>query len=220
MLNPKDSVSNAGFKGSSTASMRSGVSSTRSSSSAKARAAARKAALEAQTASIKRMHELQAEELRLQQKKTELQLSTDIAVAEAERKAYGRAEAEEMVNVYPHEDKETREAQLPANTQLVELLPTRIKAGTTPTISLKPGGSQQGYKQEDLFPTSKHSLDPAAEEWYCGNNQHQQTPFQASNQANLSEDFLHKLMETHDRQTHALQLLVHQQQQGVMALWL
>ena len=60
----------------------------RSSASAKARAAAKKAALEAKAASLQRLHKVQFEELKLQQKKAEIELRAEIAVQEAERKVY------------------------------------------------------------------------------------------------------------------------------------
>ncbi len=80
-VQPDDSISNV----SSSRSKKSKVSSVRSSASAKARAAARKAALEAKAASLQKLHELQFEELKLQQRKAEIELRAEIAVAEAER---------------------------------------------------------------------------------------------------------------------------------------
>ena len=68
----------------------------RSSASAKARAAARKTALEAKAASLQKLHELQFEELKLQQRKAEIELRAEIAVAEAERKVYEESEVEDM----------------------------------------------------------------------------------------------------------------------------
>ena len=59
-----------------------------SSASAKVKAAAKKAALEARAAALKNLHELQIEEMRLQQRKAQIELETEIAEAEAERKAY------------------------------------------------------------------------------------------------------------------------------------
>lgn len=82
---PGDSASNAGFRD--TFYTRSGLSSSvRSSASAKARSAAKKAALEAKAATLQRLHELQIEELHLQQRKAQVEIEGEIAEAEAERR--------------------------------------------------------------------------------------------------------------------------------------
>ncbi len=94
-VQPDDSISNV----SSSRSKKSKVSSVRSSASAKARAAARKAALEAKAASLQKLHELQFEELKLQQRKAEIELRAEIAVAEAERKVYEESEVEDMYSL-------------------------------------------------------------------------------------------------------------------------
>ena len=65
-----------------------------------AKAAAKKAALEAKAATLKGLHNLQIEELKLQHKKTELQLRAEIAQAEAERQAYEEACASETGESY------------------------------------------------------------------------------------------------------------------------
>ena len=88
-IQPYDSVSNASSQtGSKTSSVR-------SSASEKARAAAKKAALEAKAETLKELHDLQMEELKLQQRRSKVELQSDIAAAEAERKVYEQAEAEE-----------------------------------------------------------------------------------------------------------------------------
>ena len=92
-IHPDDSVSNISLS----RSKKSKASSVRSSASAKARAAAKKAALEAKAASLERLHEVQFEELKLQQRKAEIELQAEIAVAEAERKVYEDSEIEEIL---------------------------------------------------------------------------------------------------------------------------
>lgn len=77
-----DSISNAGSRPSS--------GSYRSTASAKARSEARKKALQAKAESLKGLHELQAEELRIQQRKAELELHSEIAAADAQMKVYER----------------------------------------------------------------------------------------------------------------------------------
>ena len=80
-VRPHDPVSTVGSRGSFyTRSFAS------SSSSAKVKAAAKKAALVARAASLKNLHELQIEEMRLQQRKAQIELEAEIAEAEAERK--------------------------------------------------------------------------------------------------------------------------------------
>ena len=55
----------------------------------------KKAALEAKAATLQKLHDLEIEELRIKQRKAELQLQADIAEAEAERRVFEEAEAEE-----------------------------------------------------------------------------------------------------------------------------
>ena len=100
---PDDSASNAGIRD--TYYTWSAVSpSARSSASAKARSAAKKAALEAKAATLQKLHDLQIEELRLQQRKAELEIQGEIAEAEAERQIYAQAEAEGKLEAYHHRD--------------------------------------------------------------------------------------------------------------------
>ena len=85
-VSPDDSASNVENRALYT---RSAVaSSVRSTASSKARALARKAALEARAANLTSLHELQVEELKLQQRKAQLELQAEIAEAEAERKVF------------------------------------------------------------------------------------------------------------------------------------
>ena len=93
-IRPQDSISCVESRTS--LRTRSAVSS-RSSTSAKARSAARKAGLEARAATLESLHQLQIEELKLQQRKPEIELRAEIAEAEAERKVYEEAEANEDV---------------------------------------------------------------------------------------------------------------------------
>ncbi|CAB4024598.1 Hypothetical predicted protein, partial [Paramuricea clavata] len=66
-----------------------------------ARAAVRKAILEAEAAALERLYAIQEEELRLQQRKKQLELPTSIAKAEAEERAYAIAEPEEQNQLNP-----------------------------------------------------------------------------------------------------------------------
>ncbi len=64
-------------------------------SSAKAKAAAKRAMLQAEAANMERLHQLESEELKLQQRKKSLMLETEMAKAKAEEMAYGEAEVQE-----------------------------------------------------------------------------------------------------------------------------
>ena len=66
-----------------------------STASAKARAAAKKKALEAKAKALQEVQVIEAEELKLKQRKAQLELTSDIEALEVERKAYEDAEAEE-----------------------------------------------------------------------------------------------------------------------------
>eukprot|EP00794_Sanderia_malayensis_P013184 gene13184-14532_t len=91
-VRPEDSISNI-----SVSTRSSKPRSDRSSASEKARATAKKAALEAKAESLKRLHELQIQELKVQQQRVELELHSDIAAAEAERNVYEQAECSSSI---------------------------------------------------------------------------------------------------------------------------
>ena len=100
---PEDSISVVDSRAGSTSSRRSRTSSLisiRSSASAKVRAAARKATLEAEAAALERLYAIQKEELRLRQRKKQLELQTSIGKAAAEERAYAIAETEEQNQFY------------------------------------------------------------------------------------------------------------------------
>lgn len=87
-VNPEDSVSNIGSRSVTSHTSRSSRMSRSSSASARARAAARKAILEAEVATLKRLHQIEEEELKLRQRKNQLKLETEMAKAGAEELAY------------------------------------------------------------------------------------------------------------------------------------
>jgi len=95
-IHPQDSISCDESRTS--LRMRSAVSSSNSTSS-KARSAARKAAPEEKFATLKSLHQLEIEELKLQQRKAEIKLRAEIAEAEAERKIYEEVEASKATKV-------------------------------------------------------------------------------------------------------------------------
>ena len=182
-IQPEDSISNVGSRISSRSNSICG--STRSTSSAKARAAAKKAALEAQAETLRRLHQLEIEELALQQRKQELQLSGEIAAAEAEQSVYEQAEVEEL-SQFSH-------------------VPVKSKnpfAPKTATSNQQQGSSKVNAPQVDIvheFPVPNISMNPAS------------TP---------QDESFRRIAQIQDQQSNALQQLIHQQQQGVLALTL
>ena len=110
-VRPDDSVSNVGMRSLVSRASRSSCTSqtSRSSStSARAKAAARKAILEAEAATLKRLHQIE-EELKLRQRKMKLKFETELAKAEAEELVYAQAEEREIAASYfPIEEPEVR----------------------------------------------------------------------------------------------------------------
>ena len=214
---PDDSASNAGIRD--TYYTWSAVSpSARSSASAKARSAAKKAALEAKAATLQKLHDLQIEELRLQQRKAELEIQGEIAEAEAERQIYAQAEAEGKLEAYHHRDDSDIVQQPPKQSQYLKSSSTPLEQGLAnihePAIIPK---HKPPYEPGETPPSVK--LNPDAPEWH-----HQTTPIQhgmfADRTGSFKDDSLQRLVETQDRQNSALQQLIQQQQAGVMALTL
>ena len=85
-------------------SPRSSRSSRNSSASATARAAAKKAILKAEAATIRMIHEIEEEELKLRQRKDKLKLENELEKAETEELAY----AESAINRNSHHEDEQR----------------------------------------------------------------------------------------------------------------
>ena len=101
-VKPGDSVSNVGTRSlvcQASCSSRSSKTSRSSSASARAKAAARKAILEAEAATLKRLHQIE-EELKLRQHKTKLKFETELAKAEAEELVYAQAVEREIAASY------------------------------------------------------------------------------------------------------------------------
>ena len=83
-INPENSILNASLRIVTSRSLRSSRTSHNSSASAKARAAAKGVSLKAEVATLKRLHEIEEEEMKLRQRKTQLKLKTEIEKVEAE----------------------------------------------------------------------------------------------------------------------------------------
>ena len=71
-----------------------------SSASVRAKAAARKAILAAEAATLKRLHQIEEEELKLRQRKTKLKFETELAKAEAEELVYAQMGEREIAATY------------------------------------------------------------------------------------------------------------------------
>ncbi|KAK3728341.1 hypothetical protein QZH41_002184 [Actinostola sp. cb2023] len=185
------------------------LSSTRSTVSAKARAMAKKAALEAKAASLKSLHALQTEELEIHQKRAELELQTEISAAEAEKRVYDQAEAEETAEFAHLPNVNFSSTPLERQTTgnpVTEPVPTHSENQPAFSAPLPPN-------QTPLSSKPKTTLNPRTTAWH-----YEATPINQS--STLQEELFTRLMENQDRQSHALQQLVQQQQQSVTALTL
>ncbi len=213
---PPDSISNAGSRSSS--------GSYRSTASMKARSEARKKALQAKAESLKGLHELQAEELRIKQKKAELELHSEIAAADAEMKVYEKELGIEPTN---REEQASVICHLKPVSQIVSAQHKNMPG--MPVIKERP-------LQYDYLPSTAHDptdvgpgkdspptdlpssatpkrgkgMNPNAEDYQPKNISQ---PF-------FQENIILKFIDAQDRQSQALQKLFQQQQEGVVALTL
>ena len=179
-IQPEDSMSNVGSHLSSRSN--SICSSTRSASSSTARAAAKKAALETRAETLRRLHQLEIEELVLQQRKQELQLSGEIAAADAERSIYQQAEAEEPGEFHP----------------------APVKSNSSVPEAAVSDRHERGFEED--VPKANAKLE---------------FPDTPRNPTSTPHDeSFRRIVEMQDQQSYALRQLIHQQQQGVMALTL
>ena len=196
-VQPHDSASTVGSRRSS---------SIRSSSSARAKAAAKQAALEAKANALKRMHELQMEELKIQQMKSQVKLQGEIAAAEAEKIVFEQCEANETCL----NEEETRPPSVHwqhSPKDSVNVIPVKH------SVSSKCPENQPKQRPKGASLEQQHSS--SAPEWFPN-----QSPLYRQNNGPTYDYPLQRLMETHDRQNMALQQIVQQQQQSVMALTL
>lgn len=165
-------------------------SSTSSVVSAKSKAAAKKAKLLIQAKALKALQELEIEELQLKQKKATLKFQTEIAAAEAEEKIY---EQEGYEYSYADESLESKALNPgPSDDKSPTFVPAHDKAK-----SPKPSAVVHNPNAPEWLPKQSKPQLPA-----------------------LSNEPFQKLMESQENQNLALQQLVQQQQQSVMALTL
>ena len=217
---PEDSVSNAGSRDSFRTRSVIG-SSTSSTASARARFAAKKAALEAKAATLQKLHDLEIEELRIKQRKAAIQLQADIAEAEAERRVFEEAEAEEnRERELFHQDEVTpvRVALKPvksASTPMEGGLPSNATAETTLNL---PG--KQPYEPNETPQSPKYPLNPEAPEYrHTPTRNQENSPYDTKISSHQDASFV-RLMQTQDRHNEALMQLVRHQQQSTAALTL
>ena len=208
-VRPDDSISNV----SSSRSKKSKASSVKSSASAKARAATKKAALEAKAASLQKLHEVQFEELKLQQRKAEIELRAEIGVAEAERKVYEDSEIEEM---HGQMNKSNAWHKHPQGINYAP--PASSPALGTSKPHTQPNTSNLLLNNQ--LQNSIPSKVPRIPEEGNGGKTVQNDQNRKNQNESFRDESFQLLTETQDRQNIVLQQLIEQQQQGVMALTL
>ena len=106
-ISPEDRISNASLRTVTSHSSHSSPSSRtshNSSASARARAAAKRAILKAEVATLKRLHEIEEEEMKSRQRKTQLKLETEMAKVEIEELVYEHADREITAKLLPQRE--------------------------------------------------------------------------------------------------------------------
>ena len=218
---PDDSVSNAGSPHdsiTSRASRKSSASGHSSFASARARAAAKKAILQAEAATMKKLHQIQDEELKLRQRKMELRIETEMAKATAEELAYAEVEVQEMSARPLHEEDNLHEVPLLSHAsnfitldevsatpkEEVKLMEPRMPGDVSTAIKLRESCRPHPLKQETPL-ANQRSLNPAALEFRFETVMPQQPIRSSEPQLNQPSD---------------MQQLLQQQQQVIMALTL
>ena len=221
-IRPDDSVSNVGTRSLVSRvshSSRTSQSSRTSSASARAKAAARKAILEAEAATLKRLHQIEEEELKLRQRKTELKFETELAKAEAEELVYAQAEEREIAaNHFSIEEPQAKippdpmpvpnEIKMDVKGDKVTSLANAIKSENLPeqSIPLNPAVPSVTKPEE---PTRQ--LNPEAPTW---RRKRVEEPTPGQNPISISQT----TPVTPPKGD--IQLLLHQQQEAIMALTL
>ena len=213
-IQPEDSVSSVGSRRS---SRHSRTSSLRSTSSAKAKVAARQAALEAKANALQRMHELQLEELKIQQLKSQVQLQAEIAAVETEKRVYEQTEIEETQSErLPQQSAvEQRSLPIPSRNTTPPPPPQRLEKISESNLEQQQTSNQQPKKDPEVIQPTERPLNPSAAQWSPNMAPGPQQPV-----THVGDQAFHQLMETQDRQGVALQQIVQQQEQSVMALTL
>ena len=166
-IHPEDSISNASLRTVTSHSSRSSRTSLsshtshNSSASARARAAAKRAILKAEVATLKKLHEIEEEEMKLRRSKTQLKLETEIAKAEAEELVYEHAESETTARLLPENEQNKK------SVSFLQPLATphedRFIKDQTAAIEVKPDEHapiEVGYKNSDQLPIDRDFSQP------------------------------------------------------------
>ena len=165
--------------------------------------------------------------MRLQQRKAQIELEAEIAEAEAERKAYEENEAIE------HREISSRSKERDPNDHSPQLTP-QAKIASTPRVGSTTGNPTPKQTFPAATPSREHldkhdhesislkrSLNRRAHEWYPTASPVQQHVSPDYNRPiSLQDELFQHLIENHERQNQAIQQLIQQQQQGVLALTL
>ena len=217
----EDSISNVGSRASTKLSRHSGSKVSRASaiSAAKAKATAKRAALEAEAFSLQNLEEIQREELKLQFKRKQLELKTELAKAHAEELAYSEAESSQVGN-YPEFHRIAKPegnsaashadfAQPKWHSQVPENPPTNPIQWS----SLAPTAATYLPKVEKYTEFKEHvSLDHPI----IKNETHKHKPADSVH----IDSITHSLLEAQQQQNYRLQELVLRQQESALALTL
>ena len=170
--------------------------------------------MEAKAAALGDLHKLQLKELEIKQKKAEIELEAEISAVDAEKRAYEEAEAEELDEFAVSHNRPL--TPIPSTSGLkpvdTQALTAHFVKDEYHTVSNSPPAS----KVFNPIPQSaKTKLSPLARE-FVGN-----TDNKVINQDSLFKDgMVTSLMENQNRANYALEQLVQQQQENIMALTL
>ena len=236
---PEDSISNASLRtvtsrsSHSSHSSRSSRTSHNSSASARARAAAKRAILKAEVATLKRLHEIEEEEMKLRQRKTQLKLETEMAKAEIEELVYEHADRETSAKLLPEGEENKK------SVSFLQPLATLYEDGSTEdesaAVEAKPDVHEPiktGHQYSDQLATDREfsqprrlpgpvedsrmasrrlPLNPEAPEWQ--NKTPQYSPFNAVAKSTPQTMLVPPV-------NGDMHLLLRQQQEAIMALTL
>ena len=166
-INPEDSISNASLRTVTSRSSRSSHlsrssrTSQNSSASARARAAAKRAILKAEVATLKRLHEIEEEEMKLHQRKTQLKLETEMAKAEIEELVYEHADRETTAKLLPGREENKK------SVSFLQPLATLYEDGSTEdeaaAVEAKPDVHEPietGHQYSDQLATDREFSQP------------------------------------------------------------
>ena len=217
----EDSISNVGSRASTKLSRHSGSKVSRASaiSAAKAKATAKRAALEAGTFSLQDLEEIQIWELKLQFKRKQLELKTELAKAHAEELAYSEAESSQVGNYLefhriakPKGNSAASHADF-AQPKWHSRVPENPPTNSIQWSSLAPTAATYLPKVEKYTEFKEHvPLDHPI----IKNETHKHKPDDSVH----IDSITHSLLEAQQQQNYRLQELVLRQQESALALTL